>query len=167
MNSSIDLNASESSFVSSVPLSLLNFIELTVLRRRYASMVWVRPEQDRWFVSSDQGTFGPVRFSEALQRLVQGETPLAVLHEDEANQDPEPWRILAYRSCTLDRATKWTWIVGFWIAAIFLGWVLISTFEPIALQPILQWVYIVGVIAAMAWFGLPHSIRSKIRAKHS
>ncbi|MEO8351627.1 MAG: hypothetical protein ABI680_07845, partial [Chthoniobacteraceae bacterium] len=59
-----------------------------------------------------------------------------------------------------------TWIAAFWIAAIFLGWIVISTLEPISLQPVLQWVYLVGVLAAMAWFSLPYSIRSKIRAKH-
>jgi hypothetical protein len=167
MNSSIDLHAAGSSVVSSLPLSFLRVIELAVLKRRYAQFVWVRPEQDRWFVYSDNGTFGPVRFIEALQRLVQGESPLAILHEDEANREPEPWQTIAYRSCVLDRATKWTWIVAFWTAAIFLGWVAVSTFGPQFMQPALQWIYFIGAIAALAWFSLPDSIRARIRPKHS
>lgn len=165
MNSPIDLNSADSSFVSSLPLSMLRFIELKALERRYASLVRTLPEQDRWFVSSEKGAFGPMRFSEALRRLVNGAAPLAILHEDEAAQEPEPWQTIEYRPCALDRTTEVAWIAGFWMVAIFLGWIAVMTLAPGSLESLVQWAYFAGVAGAIVWLSLPQSIRSKIRAK--
>ncbi len=104
-------------------------------------------------------------FREVLDRLLKGEVPLAILREDEAGQDPPPWQTLAYRACSTDRPTVLAWIIGFWIAAIFIGWVAVATLGPRATQPVLQWAYFAGVIAAAAWFSLPQSVRSRIRGK--
>src|SRR5437762_3348812 len=126
MNSLLDSNSGDAPLASSLPLSLLALMELAMLKRDYAQFLNEPPEENRWFVMRGTEALPPQSFHEVLHRLAKGEGPLEVLREAEADQDPTPWYTLDYRACCSNRATALAVIVGFWVVAVFFGWVAVA-----------------------------------------
>jgi hypothetical protein len=165
MNSLFDSNPGEAPLASSLPLSLLALVELALLKRDYAQFVNAPAEDDRWFVMGGDDTTGPMRFHEVLRRLAKGEGPLAVLREADADQDPAPWQTIEYQACASNRATALAVIIGFWVVAVFFGWMAIAVLVPQAQVLFLERAYFVAAIALVAWLSLPGGMRAKLRGK--
>jgi hypothetical protein len=165
MNSPFDRNAGDAPLASSLPLSLLALVELAQLKRDYAQYLQASPEEDRWFVMRGTEALPPMSFHEVLHRLARGEGPLAVLREAEAELDPTPWQTLDYRASASNRATVLAAAIGFWVVAVFLGWVVVAVLVPAVQTPIWECAYIVAALVLVAALSLPAGLWAKLRGR--
>jgi hypothetical protein len=165
MKTSIELNAGNAPLARALPLSLLALLDLATLKRDYAQFLNESPEQNRWFVMRDREALPPQSFHEVLQRLAKGEGPLEVLRESEAELEPTPWHTLDYRASVSNRAAALAAIIGFWVVAVFVGWVALMVFGPRELLPVLQRGYFIAALALVGWLSIPRGMRGKLGGK--
>lgn len=134
-----------------IALSVLHWIELQSLRfefRRIRDKHAFR--KDEWWVTQSEEISGPVTFKGALDILLTGGVPIAVVHDSVAEEDPTPWEPLSYSSWVAQPGIVRIWKPAFWIAAVSLGWVALYFVVPSILRIPAQIAYL-GGLAYLAW----------------
>ena len=133
--------------LSTPPLSLLAWLEMRALKMEYAAYVRQAAVDDAWYVHFEGATEGPQRFEDVLQRLIDGQSHLAILHASAVDEDAPSWRFLSYRSWSLNPVTSSLWIVSFWVLALLFGWVLVCLLLPSPVRGLREGVYGLGLLA--------------------
>jgi hypothetical protein len=136
------------------PLSLLALVDMITLNRNYAQLLSEPPAQNQWFVMRGKEALPPQSFQEVLGRLSRGEGPLLVLREADAEQTPAPWQTIAYPASASSLPIALAVAVGFWVVAVFLGWVVVAVIAPHAHQVLWERSYFIAALAFVAWLWL-------------
>jgi hypothetical protein len=154
MNSSLDSVSSAAQRFAALPLRLLALLDYLGLKSRYRSLVKQSAAHNAWFVHREGETLGPEPIEAILQRLAAGESNLAIIHAS-ALAEPEPeWQILTHQCWRDDLPTAVVWVVGFWMLAVLLGWMLIGLIQPLSLRVYCEVVYFLALGVAGFRFAL-------------
>ena len=153
MTTRLHLGTDEARSLLSAPLTLLAWLETTALKSSLGAFLRRSRESDRWYLCRGEQTSGPVAFGEILNALLRGEGPVHVLHESEAALEPTPWHALNYRAWPVNPFAALGWIIGTWLLAVGLGYVVVTLACPVAARTIIGLVYLVAVVAAAVWVG--------------
>lgn len=150
---------------STLPLSVLASLETQALKIEYAVLCRQSAVQDAWYLSCDDQTIGPETFAQILQRLVSGQSSVAILHESAVREEEPRWRYITYRAWCLNPLTSTAWIVGFWTLAVMLGWVLVYMSLPQFLRGYGEAAYGLSLLA-FATALVIRGLRSKLPKLH-
>lgn len=135
-----------------IPLRILRRLEVLGLEMDHAKLKRTGlAGGDAWYAGVGGEAYGPTRFREVMQLLVDGHSPVSVLHASQ-EEEPEPaWRELRYAPMWLRPWPARLWTIGFWFVCAILGAILVTTLSPDAWQPWTHRVYWVGVAGAALW----------------
>jgi hypothetical protein len=132
----------------------LRWLELRNLEMDYARMK-KRHADDAWWICSDDELRGPVAFRQVLEALVNGVTPLYVLHDSQAQLETPPWVRLKYDPVWLRRGSSLLWTIGFWLMCAIFLFCVVQTIVPRVARPFTGVGYwmVLTVLAARFLFG--------------
>jgi hypothetical protein len=151
----------------STPMALLYAFELETLNMDQTRITKpYRGAADQWWVSAAGVTDGPVPFRTALKSLMNGAGEIAVLHDSAAQEDPAPWRAIAYRPYWLRPSVAITWTMGFWASSAFAGWAVLCILTPRAIEApleIVYWIFALGFALSRLFPKQAAALGSKVR----
>jgi hypothetical protein len=128
-------------------LSVLAWLEMQALKMEYAALIKQSAVDDAWYVYRDGATEGPEKFTQVLQRLLEGQSSLAVLPASAVDEEERPWRFISYRSWCLNPVTSTLWIISFWMLAMLFGWALVCTIVPFPVRAFGERAYGLALLA--------------------
>lgn len=106
-----------------------------------------------WWAQVNDEPAGPYPLSTAFKLLVDGHSPVHLLHESEADQEPPPWRELRYSPIWTNRIKVLLWTVGFWMMLAFIGYAVVTSFTPVWLRSyvgVAWWLAMAGLLLCRA-----------------
>lgn len=151
MNTQLHLGIDEARSIFTFPLTILAWLETTALKMEMATYIKRSRETDAWYLSRDDQAYGPVPFDKIIRMLLRGEGPIPILHQSDAELDPAPWHKISYRAWPVNTAVRVGWLVGFWLLAVAVGFVVVSLVCPVSVRTIAGTAYLAVVGVAGVW----------------
>ncbi len=132
---------------TATPLSLLAWLELRVIKRQYSTLIKQSAALDAWYVSDGEEIVGPEKLGDILNRLMQGQSGFAILHQSDEGKENPAWHQLNYRAWSLDPLLSTVWIILFWSLSLLAGWVGISLLLPLRFRIFCEIAYLFALLA--------------------
>ncbi len=138
-----------------LPIRILRKLELFSLQSDYASFRKQETE-DAWMFVQEGKAMGPVSFHEILNHLLDGQSPLSVIHESRAYEEQPYWSELVYKPVWKNPIAATAWAVGFWIMAASVGFILLRFLLPSGIRTFGSVAYSLLAMAAAYFQTRPH-----------
>ena len=141
---------------TSTAIRFLKWIELIELKSAY-SRFRKQESTDAWIFAENGEAVGPVSFDDILVKLREGQSPLAIIHESKAHDEEPNWSELVYNPVWSRPFVALVWSIGFWFAAIIVGFVSLQPLLPAGMIRTLgSIVYCLLVLSAAYTLSKPH-----------
>lgn len=103
---------------------------------------------DEWWIRQGEDVEGGKRFEDIVTLLLSGVSPIHVLHESKATEEPAHWIAISHTSTWTDRTKAIWWTIGFWALAALVGYMVVSVLLPSSARVIGESIY--GLAVAIA-----------------
>jgi len=136
-----------------LPVRLLRWLELWGLHLHY-TRVRAAETSDEWLVHSGDGPQGPIPFRQTLRLLLDGQSPIYILHVSKAPTTPgaeAPWIKLSYSPVWNNPRAGRAVTVCFWSVLVLLGFGILTNMVPWRFNTLLTVGYW-GTVAGWLWF---------------
>ncbi len=85
---------------------------------------------DAWFISYEGQVEGPYSFRQVSSLLLEGISPLQIIHASESDDESAQWMTVRYSPLWLRKGPALAWRIGFWIVAAMVAYCVVYTFTP-------------------------------------
>ena len=143
--------------------AVLRWLEMQSLRENYARLqkpyrALDRDQRDRWWlaVGETEPPTGPHSFREALEHLLNGYSPVHVVHESRIGEEPTPWIALKCKPLWSDPKSV-AWFRRSVIALeVIIAWFIFQSVIPWQLHHWSNWIFLAGVAGIFFWLHRRH-----------
>ena len=143
MNNSTQAEDSPQPEKRPLAISILYWVERIGLHAHYRRFVkQYRGQDDAWWMGYGEKTHGPYRFEEILKMVVEGFSPVMVLHDSLAGVEPVPWKRISYQALWSNPKVErpWTLCLRFLVAlVIYLFFCAVTPFRFHTEMTMLYW----------------------------
>lgn len=137
-----------------LPLRALRWLETKGLEMDHSRLRKTYAERDdAWFISYEGQVEGPYSFRQVSGLLLEGISPLQLIHASESNDESAQWTTLRYSPLWLRKGPALAWRIGFWIVAAMFAYCAVHSFTPYSWRWLGDSVFLMLLaIAALAAF---------------
>ena len=140
--------------------AVLRWLEMQSLRENYARLQKPyreldRDQRDRWWLAvGENEPTGPHSFREALEHLLNGDSPVHVVHESRIGEEPTPWIALKCKPLWNDSKSVEWFRRGVIALEIFVAWFIFQSVISWRLRHWSNWIFLAGVTGILLWLHL-------------